>query len=164
MQFAGKLELWREGEQELKAFKIRRQEILVVVFRGKISRTSGRSGCSAEVGLMEILVVFFGGGGLGIRPYNVYCDIPAILKWSKLFFEQRSKAIVLTRTKKRKKVSKKDSKESKDLREVSWWNLILKQKWIESKNLKETKSRDPRDGSKTPGPTGRRASAIEVTF
>ena len=60
--FAGKLELWREGEQELKAFKIRRQEILVVVFRGKISRTSDRSGCSTEVDLMmflmEILVVF----------------------------------------------------------------------------------------------------------
>ena len=75
--------------------------------------------------------------------------------------------VVIIRTKKRKKVSKKDSKDSK---EVSCRRCFFTKEedyqkpWKKEKQMsqKYCKVREPREGSKTPGPTGRRASANEV--
>ena len=73
--------------------------------------------------------------------------------------------VVITRTKKRKKVSKKDSKDSKEVscRRCFFTKEENSQKLSEKQmSQKYCKVREPREGSKTPGPTGRRASANEV--
>ena len=91
MRIAGKLKLWWEGEQRLKAVEVGSEEIWIV-FGRKIARTSGRPCCSTKVFLV-ILIVFF---------FMVFL---VVLLQNRCF----------TRTKKRKKVSKKDSKEAKEV-------------------------------------------------